>query len=195
MSTWHGGLPNFPLDMSRPLARLLGDVGDFHDAARRVEGWPYGRNSRPLDYRLVPVEQRGTCTTKHAFLTALGREQQCPLQLLICYFDMSGETHPAVAETLAQAGLSAILEAHCVIGFDGKTFDMTGLPRGDRAPEYSRFAALSLERLDQKPALHRAALAAWAANRRIAVPIEALWSIREQCIRDLAGDQRQELHR
>lgn len=186
------GLPNFALARARPLARLLGDVGTFHDAARSIESLAYGRNSRPLDYMLVPVEQRGTCTTKHAFLAALGHEQDCPLQLLLCFFDMSGQTHPAVADTLARAGLVSVLEAHCVVGFEGKTFDVTGLPPGDRAPEYSGFAELSFERLDQKKALHHTALAAWAAEWRIKAPIEMLWSIREQCIRDLASDESQE---
>lgn len=185
-------LPDLALDEARPLARLLAGAGTLHDAARWIEDLPYGRNSSPLDYHLVPLEQRGTCTTKHAFLAALGREQGCSLQLLLCFFEMSGETHRAIAETLAQAGLDSILEAHCVIGFAGKTFDATGLTSGDRRPKYSGFTELSLERLDQKKVIHRAALAAWAARRRIAVPLEDLWPIREQCIRDLAHAGKQE---
>lgn len=185
-------LPNFSLNPARPLARLMGDVRDFHGAGRWIESLPYGRNRRPVDYRLVPIEQRGTCTTKHAFLAALSHEQGCPLQLLVCYFDMSGQTHPAVAETLAHAGLASIREAHCLIGFEGKIFDLTGLPPSDPLPEYSDFAQLPLDQLDQKQALHRAALATWAEKKRISMSIQRLWSIREQCIRDLAGDKRQE---
>lgn len=184
--------PNFSVDRARPLARLLGDVSDFHGAVRRIERLPYGRNSRPIDYRLVPIEQRGTCTTKHAFLAALSHEQGCPLQLLVCFFDMSGQTHPAVAETLTRAGLASIREAHCLIRFEGKIFDLTGLPPSDPLPEYSDFAQLPLDQLDQKQAFHRAALATWAEQKRISMPVQRLWSIREQCIRDLADDKRQE---
>lgn len=192
MSARFDELPDFALDRLGPLVRQLGNVGNFHDAARRIADLPYGRNSRPIDYRLVPIEQRGTCTTKHAFLAALSHEQGCPLQLLVCFFDMSGQTHPAVAETLARAGLASIREAHCLIGFEGKIFDLTGLPPSDPLPEYSDFARLPLDQLDQKQALHRGALAIWAEQKRISMPVQRLWSIREQCIRDLAGDKRQE---
>src|ERR1041385_4464432 len=61
----------------------------FTDAARYVMHLPYGRNTRRSDYQLVLIEQKGTCSTKHALLTALARELGIAVDLMLALYDMS----------------------------------------------------------------------------------------------------------
>jgi uncharacterized protein (TIGR00369 family) len=69
-------LPDFALDDGRPLGRefaALG-LGSYREAARYVRSLPYGRNTDRSDWRVVLKEGRGACSTKHALLAELARE-------------------------------------------------------------------------------------------------------------------------
>lgn len=71
-----GRLPDFALDASRPLGGRFAALGihDYRAAARHVRSLPYGRNSDRSDWLLVLDEGRGACSTKHALLAELARE-------------------------------------------------------------------------------------------------------------------------
>ena len=51
---------------------MMNMVGDLRQAAGLVQGLPYGRNHSRDDPALVLMEGRGTCSSKHACLAALG---------------------------------------------------------------------------------------------------------------------------
>lgn len=183
-------VPDVVLDRRKPASRLFPrGVRTFRGAASLVERLAYGRNSDPLDWRLVLREARGTCTTKHALLAALAREQGVPARLILCFFEMSGATHPAVAEPLARFGLPSILEAHCMLEVSGSLSDVTGVTTGPEPPALSGFRKLGLGRLQDKQAIHRAAMRGWAGKRGIAASQGLLWAAREACIAALSAEE------
>ena len=70
-------LINRPLTADGPITRLFRATGapDFPAAALHVLRLPYGRITDRSRFWLVVEESRGTCTTKHATLAELAREQ------------------------------------------------------------------------------------------------------------------------
>jgi hypothetical protein len=77
-------MQNTPLTADGPITRLFRAVGahDFAGAALHVLGLPYGRITDRSRFWLVLEEGRGTCTTKHATLAELAREQGIHVQLM-----------------------------------------------------------------------------------------------------------------
>ena len=99
---------------SRPLAadgpvtarfRALG-AHDFAAAAVHVLQLPYGRVTDRSKFWLVLDEGRGTCTTKHATLAALAREQGIDVQLMLGIYEMSERNTPGVGPVLRAYGLA-----------------------------------------------------------------------------------------
>ncbi|GAA0458311.1 hypothetical protein GCM10008935_11770 [Alkalibacillus silvisoli] len=71
-------LPNFKIDSMGKVSREVLDLGlqDFHQVVKFVHELPYGRTTDRSDYHLVLREGKGTCSTKHALLSALCIEQK-----------------------------------------------------------------------------------------------------------------------
>ena len=179
---------------SRPLAadgpvtarfRALG-AADFAAAARYVRQLPYGRITERSRYWLVLDEGRGTCTTKHATLAALAREQGIDVQLVLGIYEMSERNTPGVGPVLRAHGLAYIPEAHCYLRYQGERVDMTGVPTG--AEPIERFLheePITIEQIGAyKNDLHRAFLREWIARADPAPGrgLEDVWRIREACI-------------
>ncbi|RSC31580.1 hypothetical protein EGT36_23515 [Agrobacterium sp. FDAARGOS_525] len=122
-------------ELSR-FARLCG-LETFGEAVEYVQRLPYGRTSEP-DFRLVLTEGRGTCSSKHAFLAALARENGLVIELVLGVYEMTEENTPGVGNELAQNGLSAIPEAHCFLRTDHGVFDVT-MPEGSRKSDRRHF--------------------------------------------------------
>ncbi len=85
----------------------------FREAAELVRTLPYARTTNPLDYELVLVERRGTCSTKHALLAALAREESITIKLMLGIYEMMESNTPGVGPVLLSKSLSSIPEAHC----------------------------------------------------------------------------------
>src|SRR5262245_37335349 len=105
MESWQA-LPEHPLAVAGPESEAFLRAGckTYRSAARTLHALPYGRNSDREDFRLVLIEQRGTCSTKHALLAALALEQQLDVALTIGIYDMSERNTPGVGRVLAAHG-------------------------------------------------------------------------------------------
>jgi hypothetical protein len=134
-------------------------------------------------------EGRGTCTTKHALLADLAREQDIPVQLVLAIYEMSDRNTPGVGRVLARHGLPAIPEAHCFLRYHGERLDITGVPAG--AAPIDRFLheePITVAQIGAyKIALHRRVLADWAARQPRGLTAEEAWRIREECIAALSA--------
>jgi len=77
--------------------------------------WDRLRPRKTLSDSHLPtrVPRRFTCTTKHALLAALAREQHINAQLVLGIYEMSERNTPGVGHVLSRYGLSYIPEAHC----------------------------------------------------------------------------------
>ncbi|MFK3779475.1 hypothetical protein [Agrobacterium sp. NPDC089420] len=169
-------------------ARLRG-LETFAAAVEYVQRLPYGRTSKP-DFRIVLTEGRGTCSSKHAFLAALARENGLVIELVLGVYEMTEENTPGVGTELAQNGLSAIPEAHCFLRTDRGVIDVT-MPEGSRNSDKRHFLHEEVITPEDvgiyKAIVHRRVLADWLNSAdREGLDLEAAWQIREACIAALS---------
>ncbi len=168
-------------------------VRDFAGAARHLLELPYGRITDRRRFWLVLEEGRGTCTTKHALLAELAREQGIALQLMLGIYEMSERNTPGVGRVLSAHGLASIPEAHCYLHYRGERLDITGVPAG--AEPIERFLheePITVEQIgDYKIGVHRRFLADWIAGDEAVRgrTLDEVWGIREACIAALGAGE------
>jgi hypothetical protein len=187
-------LPAVLLSPLRPLAAdfTARGITDFRAAGRYLEKLPYGRTADRADYGAVLREGRGTCSTKHALLAALGQEQGVAVVLMLGIYEMHEGNTPGVGAVLSRYGLSYVPEAHCYLVYEGTRIDITR-SGGESAEPIARILheePIVPEQIgDYKAALHRRFMREWVARESEIVGALAfgdVWEIREQCIRALA---------
>jgi hypothetical protein len=177
-------LPDFALDDGRPLGRefaALG-LGSYREAARYVRSLPYGRNTDRSDWRLVLKEGRGACSTKHALLAELARENGRHVALMLGIYEMCEDNTPGIGAVLERHGLPCIPDAHCYLAHEGTRVDLTREVEGTEYIE--RF--LHEEEIyprqigEYKVRAHRGFVRRWAMER--GRNPERVWRVRERCI-------------
>jgi hypothetical protein len=192
MKSWPD-LPEAPLRRAGPCSASLLRAGcaTYRDAARYLHELPYGRNSDRSDYRLVLVEGRGTCSTKHALLAAVAREQGLPVSLRVGIYDMSEANTPGVGRVLTAHGLDSIPEAHCYLAYGGERVDITrsGVAPQSEIPRLHREWTIEPSQIgEHKIELHRRYLEAWLGHPlRLGLSLAEIWRIRESCIAALSS--------
>ncbi len=187
MESW-SILPEAPLNSvgadSEAFLRI--GCGSFRGAAKYLHELPYGRNADRANFRLVLVEHRGTCSTKHALLAAVALEQKLSLSLTIGIYDMTEANTPGVGRVLAAHGLESIPEAHCYLRYAGRGVDITrsGVTPQAAIPHIRDEWTIEPCQIGaHKVAVHQQYLRGWLRERRhLCLSFEELWSIREACI-------------
>jgi len=181
------------LAVDGPITRLFraSGVHDFAGAANHVLQLPYGRVTDRSKFWLVLEEGRGTCTTKHATLAELAREQDIDVQLMLGIYEMNERNTPGVGRVLDAYGLSYIPEAHCYLRYQGERIDVTGVPPGAEPIEsFLHEEPIAVDQIGAyKNDLHKRFLRDWIA-RTNTVPgrsLEDVWRIREECIAALGA--------
>lgn len=109
---------NPKLSANKALTKLAISKGITHweSLVAYIKQLPYGRTSNREDLSLVFKEQQGTCSSKHALLAAIAKENALSeVQLVLVMYRMNGINTPKVERTLSQYKLSYIPEAHTVI--------------------------------------------------------------------------------
>ncbi|HKZ09068.1 MAG TPA: hypothetical protein VJU81_26610 [Methylomirabilota bacterium] len=166
-------------------------MGDFAGAARHLLTLPYGRITEREKFWLVLEEGRGTCTTKHALLAELAREQAIDVQLILGIYEMHEGNTPGVGRVLGAHGLAGIPEAHCYLRHQGRRLDITGVPPG--AAPIERFLHEEPITVGQigayKIEVHRRFLRDWIARTEAVRgrSLDEVWRIREACIAALSA--------
>lgn len=184
-------LPAAPLAAPGPETEACRQRGcaTYRDVARALHELPYGRNSDRGDFRLVWPEGRGTCSTKHALLAAVAREQDLPVALRIGIYDMAETNTPGVGRLLSSHGLPSLPEAHCYLAYADLRVDITRagvLPEAAIGAFHEEWSIEPAQIGAPKVALHQRYLRAWLRERRdLDLSFEELWAIREACIREL----------
>lgn len=193
MRTWDA-LPRAPL---RPAGAvtvefIARDVDNFQSAGRHLQALPYGRTTDRADCRAVLREGRGTCSTKHALLATLAREQELPVHLTLGLYEMHERNTPGVGEVLARHGLACLPEAHCYLTYADTRIDVTrsGAEPSEPIAAFLREELIAPEQIGEyKVTWHRRHLQEWASRNPHATggrSLEDLWRIREACIAALA---------
>jgi len=188
-------IADHPLTLDGPVTRLFRaiGIGDFGSAARHLLTLPYGRITDRNQFWLVLAEGHGTCTTKHATLAALAREQYLDVQLMLGIYEMSERNTPGVGVVLAKHGLACVPEAHCYLHYQGERIDITGVPAGAEPIDcFLHEEAITVEQIGSyKIDVHRTFLRDWIARTEAArgMSLEAVWQIREACIAALSAGE------
>jgi hypothetical protein len=187
-------LPNFKIRRKGKVSDtfLLLGINEFHQAVEFVGHLPYGRNTSGTEYELVLSERKGTCSTKHALLSALCIEQGTEeIKLFTGIYEMNENNTPGVGNVLRKYGLSSIPEAHCYLKHDNYRFDFTRLDvQGEPIEEFLVEEQLEPNQIgDFKKNFHRSYIAVWLINQELKQKfnLDSLWKVREECIKELSA--------
>lgn len=162
----------------------------FDELIEKVKNIPYGRNSNRYDFSLVLSENKGTCSSKHAFLKDFADKNNiCNIRLYIGIFKMNETNTPESGNMLFQNNIEYIPEAHCYLKINGIPVDVT-----KRDSFYEKIKNEIIEEIEINPTqvsdfkveYHQAFLKKWIIESRQKNTFEEIWKIREQCILKLS---------
>src|SRR5574341_1063995 len=179
-TAWHI-LPDSLLSPSGANSAALMRTGckTYRAAAQYLHALPYGRNSDRSNYRLVLPEARGTCSTKHALLAAVAREQAIPVSLTVGIYDMNEANTPGVGSILGAHGLHSIPEAHCYLTYGEHRIDITrtGVSPATAITHVVHEWSIEPSQIgEHKVHLHQTYLEGWLADHReLSLTSDELW--------------------
>ncbi|WP_452597867.1 hypothetical protein [Pontimicrobium sp. MEBiC01747] len=158
----------------------------FDAVCNYIKGLPYGRNSDRSNYNLVLLENKGTCSTKHAFLKQIAIENnQHDVMLCIGIYKMNETNTNGVGSVLKYYNLEYIPEAHTYLKIKHSILDVTRTVTSEITFEKSLLKEVYImpkQIGDYKVNLHKAFLENWIKMHHIPYTLTELWHIRERCI-------------
>lgn len=179
------------LTSNEPLTQLLHPkkVFTWNEAVHYVRHIPYGRNTSRTEFSLVLTENKGTCSSKHAFLKELAVQNQIPdVQLIVGIYKMT-EDNTNIGNILSDNNIKYIPEAHCYLKIDGKTVDVTS-----KDSNFDKIKLAILEEIEIEPFqvadfkvnYHQNFIKRWLKETDSEFTFDEIWKIREQCIKKLS---------
>ena len=162
---------------------------NFENLIETVKNIPYGRNANREDFSLLITENKGTCSSKHAFLKDYASKNNIKnVSLFIGIYKMN-EKNTKIGLILKDNNLEYLPEAHCYLKVNGNVMDVTS--------KESNFENLKNDILEEieikahqvsefKIKYHQDFIKKWIINNQINYKFEDIWKIREQCIAKLS---------
>lgn len=163
---------------------------NFETLIEKVKNIPYGRNANRYDFSLVLSENKGTCSSKHAFLKDFADNNRIEnVKLYIGIFKMNETNTPKLGDLLSNNKIEYIPEAHCYLKINQIPIDVTSVDSF-----YDKIKQDIVEEIeitpnqvsDFKVAYHKAFLKNWIKETNQNNTFEEIWEIREQCISKLS---------
>lgn len=163
---------------------------DFIELIEKVKHIPYGRNSNRYDFTLAISENKGTCSSKHAFLKDFANKNNIPnIKLYIGIFKMNEENTSKIFPLLSENQINYIPEAHCYLKVDGIPLDIT-----TSESFYAKIKNDILEEIEIDPIqvanykvnYHKDFLKKWIIETNQNITFNEIWTIREKCIQKLS---------
>lgn len=163
---------------------------NFETLIEQVKNIPYGRNSNRYDFSLVLSENKGTCSSKHAFLKEFAVKNNIPnVKLIIEIYKMS-ESNTPINTILTENGLNYIPEAHCYLKINGSVVDVTS-----KKSDFEKLKNDIIEEIEIEPYqvtefkihYHHNFLKKWITENSIKKTFDEIWNIREECIKQLSN--------
>jgi hypothetical protein len=160
-------------------------IDSWEDLLIYVKNIPYGRNANREDLSLVLKENKGTCSSKHAFLKEVANQNKIPnVKLIIGIYKMN-ESNTNIGTILTDNDIEFIPEAHCYLKIDAVRVDCT-TPKSN----FAKIEKDILEEIEIEPFqvgefkidYHQNFIKNWLSNSKSKITFEQLWTIREQCI-------------
>ncbi|WP_310556697.1 hypothetical protein [Flavobacterium sp.] len=162
---------------------------NWQETINLVKQIPYGRNSNREDLSLVISENKGTCSSKHAYLKDFANKNNIPnVQLIIGIYKMK-ESNTKIGTILSEHKIEYIPEAHCYLKIDGETVDVTS-----KDADFEKLKNDILEEIEIEPYqvadfkvdYHENFIKNWLRETNSKFTFEEIWKIREQCIQKLS---------
>jgi hypothetical protein len=163
---------------------------EFKELIDKIKNLPYGRNANRYDFSLVISENKGTCSSKHAFLKDFADKNEIEnVKLYIGIFKMSEANTPKLGDLLLRNNIEYIPEAHCYLKINQIPVDAT-----TSDSFYDKIKQDIMEEIeiipnqvsDFKVEYHKAFLKKWIKETNQNNTFEEIWKIREQCIEKLS---------
>lgn len=163
---------------------------NFEELIDKVKNLPYGRNANRYNFSLVLSENKGTCSSKHAFLKDFADKNEIEnVKLYIGIFKMNEVNTPKLGDLLSRNNIKYIPEAHCYLKINQIPVDAT-----TSDSFYDKIKQDIMEEIeiipnqvsDFKVEYHKAFLKKWITKTNQNNTFEEIWEIREQCIEKLS---------
>jgi hypothetical protein len=92
------------------------NIINWQDLTTKIKALPYGRNDNREDLEIVWKEQKGTCSSKHAFLKYVADLNSIPnVKLMLGIYKMNHVNTPKIGDVLIKKHLDYIPEALCYL--------------------------------------------------------------------------------
>jgi phosphoglycolate phosphatase-like HAD superfamily hydrolase len=183
---------NFNISSTKAISKTFTEnqVFNFQQAIEYIRNLRYGRNVNKSDLTTLFADGCGTCSTKHALLKQLAIENNAgEVKLIVGIFKMNEINTPEVSNTLKQYGLQYIPEAHCYLRINDTIIDATKLNSSPNDFIHDLICEVEIVPTQietYKVNYHQEYLNNWLhENIHIKYTLSEIWTIREQCIRDL----------
>lgn len=183
---------NFSLKNIKPLSKSCIALGltDFVSVCSYVKKLPYGRNTNRANYASILKENKGTCSTKHAFLKEIAIENDAKhIRFCLCIYKMKEVNTKGVGEILVNYNLDYIPEAHTYLKFQNKILDFTRIEESQNSlKEVILFEEEILPKQieNYKLDFHKNYIKNWIIAKNIPYSFTKIWRIREACISELS---------
>ena len=162
----------------------------FKELIDKVKNIPYGRNANRYDFSLVLSENKGTCSSKHAFLKDFADKNEIEnVKLYIGIFKMNEVNTQKLGDLLTKNNINYIPEAHCYLKINQIPVDATTSDSFyDKIKQdiMEEIEILPNQVSDFKVEYHKAFLKKWIKETNQNNTFEEIWRIREQCISKLS---------
>jgi hypothetical protein len=182
---------DFKLNSNDSLTQLLCSNGmvTWNETLIFTKNLPYGRNENRDDLSLVLKENKGTCSSKHAFLKEIANLNDIPnVELIVGLYKMN-EANTKIGNVLSENNIEYIPEAHCYLKINGERLDLTSKEADFEKIKTDLIQEIVIEPYqvgEFKVNYHKEFLEKWLNESTLNHTFEELWSIREKCIENLS---------
>jgi hypothetical protein len=170
-------------ELTQQLLKL--GILNWNDVLLHVKNIPYGRNSNREDLSLVLKENKGSCSSKHAFLKEIANQNNIPnVQLIIGIYKMN-ESNTKIGTILSENSIDYVPEAHCYLNINGERLDYT-----TGSSSFEKLKNDILEEIEIEPyqvgefkiEYHQNFMKKWLIDTKSNLSFSEIWCIREKCI-------------
>lgn len=181
---------NFNFDTNEGVIFEISNPNSFEKLIEKVKHLPYGRNANRHDFSLVLSENKGTCSSKHAFLKDFANTNNISnVKLYIGIFKMNEVNTNKIFPLLFENNITYIPEAHCYLKINGIPLDVT-----TSESFYEKIKNEILEEIEIEPHqvaefkvnYHKNFIKNWIEKTKQIKSFDEIWSIREKCIQKLS---------
>lgn len=164
-------------------------IKNWNELLEFTRSLPYGRNSNRADFSLVIKENKGTCSSKHSFLKQIANLNNFEdVKLVLGMYRMNNLNTPKIGDSILKNGLTYIPEAHCYLKINNQRIDITtgNSDIENLIKDIIQEIEIEPEQVNTfKVDYHKNFLKQWIIENDIKMSFDAVWEVREQCIRNL----------